>query len=121
MVLMYALYGKPPDYRFCQSLGILPLIEFSHEQHVGTLFDNSNYCPMSVFSYDGIHLEVSESFAVNLHGVFGYACPVRDLYTLPYHGRFLCFRRWRQCLYSSPPFSLSLYIFTRVRDKLFLK
>lgn len=34
--------------------------------------------------------------------------------------RFLCFRRWRQCLYSSPPFSLSLYIFTRVRDKLFL-
>lgn len=80
--------AKPHDYRFCQSLGILPLVEFSHEQHVGTLLDDSNYYPMSVFSYDGIHLEVSESFAINLHGVFGYACPVRDLYTRPYHGSF---------------------------------
>ena len=79
---------KPSDYRFCQSLGILPLVEFSHEQHVGTPLDDSNYCPMSVFASDGIHLEVSESFAVNLHGVLGYACPVRDLYTLPYHGLF---------------------------------
>lgn len=32
---VYLVRHKPPDYRFCQSLGILPLVEFSHEQHVG--------------------------------------------------------------------------------------
>lgn len=108
---VYLVRHKPPDYRFCQSLGILPLVEFSHEQHVGTPLDDSNYCPMSVFAYDGIHLEVSESFAVNLHGVLGYACPVRDLYVLPYMVCFLCFRRGAVFVQFSSVFLVLVYIY----------
>ena len=87
---------KPPDYRFCQSLGILPLVEFSHEQHVGrSMIVTIAQCPsfpMMVSILKSPNRLPSISMGCSAMPVLSGIC-IR----FPTMVRFLCFRRWRQC------------------------
>jgi hypothetical protein len=48
-------------HRFSQSLGILALVEFSHEEHVCASLNDCDNGAMVVFADNGVYLEISEA------------------------------------------------------------
>ena len=63
-------------HHFSQSLGILALVEFSHEEHVGASLNDCDNGTMVVFANNGVHLEVSEALAVRLFWTLVNAYPI---------------------------------------------
>ena len=63
--------------RFGEFLSILALIQFSHEQHIGTSLCECDNCSMPILSYYCVNLEVSETPAVSFYRTFTDANTIR--------------------------------------------
>lgn len=63
-------------HHFSQCLGILALVEFSHEEHVCASLNDCDNGTMVVFANNGVHLEVFEALAVRLFWTLVNAYPI---------------------------------------------
>ena len=74
------------DDDFSQRFRMLPLRQLLHKQHVCAPFGKCDNRPFAVLSHDGIHLPVSEAFAVGFLRSFMDAYPLG--YVLYFCGAF---------------------------------
>ena len=68
-------------YSTRQFLGVLPLWQLSHKQHIGTALYQRDNCPMVAFADYGVHLEVAETLAIRFFRAFADTCSVWYRYT----------------------------------------